>query len=104
MFHLAVMACLAAEPAICAERMLPAPDQLTETDCQKSAVERLSVWGRQHDNLRLGDWRCLTVDALPALSLTEIVPGVFVHNPPPAPLTPENGGDIANLGRSDWPR
>ena len=98
MFHLVVMACLSAEPAICAERLLPLPEPLTEAACTKTATARIAEWGGLHADLVTGDWRCRATADLPALSVREIAPGVYVHAPEAQPLSPSNGGDIANLG------
>lgn len=98
MFHLVVMACLASDPAICAERLLPTPEPLTEADCATTAPDRIEDWALLHDDLVLGDWQCRATDDLPAFTLKEIAPGVFVHAPNAEPMSPRNGGDIANLG------
>lgn len=98
MFHLVVTACLLADPALCAKRVLPAPEPLTEAACEEGAKARIAGWIALHPDLQAGDWTCLPTEALPALSLTEIAPGVLVHLGDPQPLSPDNGGDIANLG------
>lgn len=98
MFHLIVSACLLADPTLCAVRLLPTPEPLTETDCLAGAEARIATWSGLHPDLVTGDWRCRDTSALPALTLTEIAPGVFVHAGHSEPVSPENGGDIANLG------
>lgn len=98
MFHLVVMACLVADPSICAERLLPTPAPLTEADCSATAPSRIAEWGILHDDLDLGTWDCRATGDLPALPVHAIAPGVFVHAPEAEPLSAENGGDIANLG------
>jgi quinoprotein relay system zinc metallohydrolase 2 len=98
MFHLVVMACLASDPAICAERLLPTAEPQSEAACTDTAPARIAEWGGLHDDLALGDWRCRATADLPAFALQEIAPGVLVHAPRAEPLSPRNGGDIANLG------
>lgn len=98
MFHLVVMACLATDPAVCAERLLPAPLPLTEAACAATAPTRIAEWGSQHPDLATGAWQCRATGALPALPLRQIAPGVHVHVPMAEPLSQANGGDIANLG------
>jgi quinoprotein relay system zinc metallohydrolase 2 len=97
-FHLVVMACLATDPVVCADRLLPAPQPLTEADCAATATARLAGWAERHPDLVLGDWHCRGAADLPAFVLREIAPGVHVHSPEARPMSAENGGDIANLG------
>ncbi|MGL4311687.1 MAG: quinoprotein relay system zinc metallohydrolase 2 [Paracoccaceae bacterium] len=98
MFHLLVTACLASDPNICAERLLPAPDPLDLAACESGAVARLNEWGKTHGDLIPGHWRCVPVEELPVVPVREIAPGILLHNPLPAPISPANGGNIANLG------
>ena len=98
MFHLVVTACLAADPTVCADRLLPAPGPLAETACAEGADGRIAVWADRHPDLVTGNWRCLATGSLPHLDLTEIAPGVLAHAGQAQPLSPANQGDIANLG------
>lgn len=98
MFHLVVTACLAADPSICAERLLPTPGTLTEAACIAGAEARIAAWIALHPDLAPGDWRCRPTGDLPYLDLTEIAPKVLVHPGQSEPVSVENGGDIANLG------
>lgn len=98
MFHLVVMACLAADPTLCAARVLPAPAPLDEAACRAGGPARVTAWGEAHDDLVLGGWECRPTAALPALAVTEIAPGVHVHAARADVLTLANRGDIANLG------
>jgi quinoprotein relay system zinc metallohydrolase 2 len=98
MFHLVVMTCLATEPTLCAERLLPTPEALTEAACTTTGPARVADWGALHTDLVTHDWRCRKTADLPTLPVTEIAPGVLVHSPKAEPLSPQNGGDIANLG------
>ncbi len=98
MFHLIVSACLALDPSICADRLLPSPLPLTEADCTTRAIGRIADWGALHPDLVTGDWSCRPTKGLPALPVEEIAPGVYVHAPRAEPLSTLNGGDIANLG------
>ncbi|MDZ4134868.1 MAG: quinoprotein relay system zinc metallohydrolase 2, partial [Paracoccaceae bacterium] len=98
MFHLALMTCLATDPAVCAERVLPAPEALSETLCQTTAADHAALWITAHPDLRAGVWRCLATEDLPALPFAEIAPGVYAHQGRAEPISPLNRGDIANLG------
>ena len=98
MFHLVVTACLSADPMVCAERLLVTPEAQDEAECRAGAEERVAAWMGRHEDLVPRGWFCRTTADLPALSVQEIAPGVYVHAGDPGPLTPANGGDIANLG------
>ncbi len=98
MFHLVVMACLADDTAICASRVLPAPEPLTEAACNETGASRVTDWTGLHPGLVTSDWQCRQTSDLPALAVKAIAPGVYVHAPEAHPISPENGGDIANLG------
>lgn len=88
MIGLVATLCLAAAPEICADRLLPG-------DC---APERAAAWATAHPGLELRASRCAAVGDVPALAVSEVAPGVFVHEGAVALASPENGGDIANLG------
>lgn len=98
MFHLVVTACLAADPSLCADRLLPTPGPLTEAACLAGAEARIAAWIALHPDLTPGDWRCRPTGDLPYLDLIEIAPKVLVHAGQSEPVSIENGGDIANLG------
>ncbi|MFT3973534.1 MAG: quinoprotein relay system zinc metallohydrolase 2 [Amaricoccus sp.] len=72
----------------CSDRLLPG-------DC---AAERAGAWVAAHPGLSLAGSRCVTAAEVPALAVAEVAPGVFVHTGAVALASPENGGDIANLG------
>jgi quinoprotein relay system zinc metallohydrolase 2 len=80
--------CLAAAPEVCAERLLPG-------DC---APERARMWAAEHPGLELRASRCAAAGEVPALAVREVAAGVFVHEGAVALASPENRGDIANLG------
>lgn len=94
MFHLLLTACLAADPTACAERLLPAPMPEDRAACEAAAPTRIAAFTARHD-LRPQGWVCR--DTTRTLSFDQIAPGVFVHTGVIAPLSPENGGEIANL-------
>ncbi|WP_145104270.1 quinoprotein relay system zinc metallohydrolase 2 [Cereibacter sediminicola] len=98
MFHLLLHACLAAEPAICAERLLPAPAPLTEEECRSTAAERAASWLLRHPELTPGPSRCAPTSDLPQLALKEVAPGVLVHEGQDGLPDTANRGEIANLG------
>ncbi|WP_103255488.1 quinoprotein relay system zinc metallohydrolase 2 [Tabrizicola aquatica] len=98
MYHLVVTACLVTAPTVCADRLLPTPEPLAETDCTNGASARIAAWADLHPDLVIGSWTCRPTGNLPALDLAEIAPGVLAHAGQAQPLSAANGGDIANLG------
>lgn len=98
MYVLILTACLAAAPDTCAPRLLPAgrgPDAAT---CKAGAGALAASWLKTHPALTGQGWRCAPLSEAPALTLTEVAPGVHVHRGADAGFTPENRGRIANLG------
>ncbi|MFD1881646.1 MBL fold metallo-hydrolase [Paracoccus pacificus] len=97
MFHLLVTACLASDPAVCADRLLPAADAPTRAECEARADAALGDWPARQ-GLTANRPRCVETGALPALRLDEIAPGVLVHQGTVAMASSENRGRIANIG------
>lgn len=88
MIGLLASLCLAAAPGICAERLLPG-------DCDP---DRAAAWTAAHPGLTLRGSRCAEAGDVPALTVEQVAPGVFVHTGEVALASPGNRGDIANLG------
>lgn len=88
MIGLVATLCLSAAPDVCADRLLPG-------DC---ASTRMEAWLSGRPGLDLAGHRCADSGEVPALSVREIAPGVFVHEGEVALADAANGGDIANLG------
>lgn len=98
MFHLIVTACLAAAPSDCAGLLLPAGDRDSEVACMGAADGIAEGWFAARPEL-VGQGRdCVATVDLPALSLAEIAPGVFVHEGEPVQMEDSADGRIANLG------
>lgn len=98
MHVLILTACLAADPQACADRLLPAAESPDAAGCAAQADRIARDWLAGHPGLTGQGWRCEAVNAAPALDLAEVAPGVHVHRGADAPLSPENRGEIANLG------
>lgn len=98
MFHLLVMACTEAQ--LCAERWLPAFDSPAEATC---AAADAGPWLAAHAMTTTGQ-RCVPTEALPAMSLDPVAPGVWVHRGADGTATPANAGRIANIGVVIGPR
>lgn len=100
MFELVVLACLGGSPtALCAERLLPSPRPLTRQSCEDTASERIALWAEVQPDLTIRDPRCLSLsEAGEPLSLTEIAPGIHVHEGGIGVPNSRNEGDLANLG------
>ncbi|RDW12402.1 quinoprotein relay system zinc metallohydrolase 2 [Paracoccus thiocyanatus] len=98
MFHLVLAACLAAQPATCQSRLLPAGDAPTRQDCELRAGPVASDWLARHPDLTgSGPVRCVETGELPALTAQEVAPGIHVHQGAMAQVSTQNGGRIANL-------
>ncbi len=97
MYHLILNLCLAADPSICAARVLPAGEAATEAACRETGAARAADWAADHADLRAGAWDCVATDTQPALDMTEIAPGVFTRVGAPGQSSAENRGEIANL-------
>ncbi|MFC0340929.1 quinoprotein relay system zinc metallohydrolase 2 [Paracoccus niistensis] len=98
MHVLILTACLAADPSLCADRLLPAVQSPDAAACEARAAQAAAAWLVAHTDLSGRDWRCAPLSDAPALDLTEVAPGVHVHRGAEAPLSPGNRGWIANLG------
>lgn len=88
MIELLMDLCLAARPDACARHLLPGP-------CVEA---RARDWVAARPELTLRGWSCGDPADLPALGVTEVAPGVFVHPGRQELASPENAGDEANLG------
>lgn len=88
MIGLLVTLCLAGDPGVCADRLLPG-------DCDPG---RVAAWVAAHPGLVAGGARCAGPGEAPALAVSEVAPGVFVHQGAVELASPGNRGDIANLG------
>lgn len=97
MFHLLLVACLAEDPAICAQRLLPAGDAPTRQDCQRRAGPIAQDWVARHSGLTGGATSCVATEALPTLAVSELADDVYVHQGVMAQISPQNQGRIANL-------
>lgn len=99
MFHLVLAACLATQPGTCDSRLLPAGEAASRGDCEVRAEAVARDWLTRHPDLRAGEGgaRCVETAELPALTMQEVAPGVFVHQGAMDQLSPQNRGRIANL-------
>ncbi len=102
MFELLVTLCLQADPAICAERLLPRPDPVSAAVCQEQGEVRAQAWLADYPDLSLMAWRCEAREDWLAgqedFAINEVAPGLFVHQGRHEPFTADNAGDIANIG------
>jgi quinoprotein relay system zinc metallohydrolase 2 len=88
MIELLMDLCLAAAPEQCARHPLPGP----------CVEQRAADWVAARPDLTLRGWSCGDPADLPALAVTEVAPGVFVHPGLQELAAPSNAGDEANLG------
>ncbi len=93
MFELLLSACLAADPGECRTERIPAG--AVRAACAPVSAAAIAAlppgWQAQA-------WPCVAAGETPAVALTEIAPGVWVHKAAHAETGPGNGGDIANVG------
>lgn len=88
MFEAVAALCLAlSEPAVCRDQLLPGYEAATLEECETALAARPP---------EINGARCVAVG--PALSVTEIAPGVFVHVGDVAEPDTVNLGDVTNLG------
>lgn len=98
MHVLILTACLAANPSVCALRLLPAAEAPDAAGCEARAEQTAAAWLAAHPDLTGRGWRCAPGTEPEALDLTEVAPGVHVHRGADAQLSADNRGWIANLG------
>lgn len=98
MYHLILTACLAASSGDCAPILLPVGDARDQGGCQAGAVRISQAWLEERPALTGNGTECVVTDQLPALSLREVAPGVFVHEGDPVQMEESADGHIANLG------
>jgi quinoprotein relay system zinc metallohydrolase 2 len=100
MFEIVLTACLA-NSEICAERLIPA-DFVEHHACEDAAPNLIATFAKEHEGLDVMISECIARDDLiirvPPLKITEVAPGVFVHQAPHGTPSPQNAGDLANLG------
>ncbi|MDS9466978.1 quinoprotein relay system zinc metallohydrolase 2 [Paracoccus sp. MBLB3053] len=97
MFHLVLAACLANDPEICSQRLLPAADAPTKEDCHNRAEPIARDWLARHPELKGSMANCVETASLPAFDVQEIADGVYFRQGEIAQMTRENQGRIANL-------
>ncbi len=92
MFEVLLAVCLAGAPDVCETQRLPGGE--TDAACRAASRELAAAadpkWVVQSHP-------CAPVGTTPEFSISEIAPGVFVHQGRHAEPAPANGGDIANL-------
>ena len=97
MIELVLTVCLAGDPAVCATRMLPQMAVVRQAECEATADARIEVWQKQHPDLTIAKQACETPDVTP-LPVTEIANGIWMHKGLHEIPTPQNAGDLANIG------
>ncbi|ARE82954.1 hydroxyacylglutathione hydrolase [Roseovarius mucosus] len=93
MFEIVLSLCLLANPETCETRLLP----VGAADCAQAlarAEEIAPDWG---DALIAGPFDCVERPNS-GMAFAQIAPGVFVHLGQVADVTPDNLGDVANIG------
>lgn len=98
MYQVILNACLAVSTAVCAPVLLPAGEAARLEDCRNGAGRIARDWLERHPDLIAGPPDCQPVEALPALPLREIAPGIHLFQGQPVQLEDSPDGHIANLG------
>lgn len=97
MIELVLTVCLAHGATVCADRLLPDPAPVTLAECEARAAARVEHWQAEYPEQIVSGWACTDPDIAP-LSITEVAPGLWVHKGLHEVPTPENAGDLANIG------
>lgn len=99
MFEIIIGVCLGTA-SICAERLLPVSIE-TQDACEQAAPGLARSWAEAR-SMTLQDARCVgrsdLATAVPSFETKEIAPGVFVHKGQHGIPSPDNEGDLTNLG------
>ena len=93
MFEVLLSICLAADPSSCREERL---DGGATYDACIAAAE--TAIGALPEGDVAQEWPCVAKGADPAFRVTEVAPGVFVHQGQHQEANPQNKGDLANIG------
>ncbi|MEM6974415.1 MAG: quinoprotein relay system zinc metallohydrolase 2 [Pseudomonadota bacterium] len=93
MFEVLLTVCLLADPAAC--RTERHDGGATREACAVEAGRLAAAVGADQQAER---WPCVATGTTPSIALTEIAPGVFVHQGHHAEFDPHNLGDVANIG------
>jgi len=91
MFEVLVTLCLAAEPTVCRDALLPGGEAATLDACEAGLAEAV---------MPEGAWEAgapFCAEAGAALLFAEVAPGIYVHEGAIAEPDAENRGDVANI-------
>ncbi|MEO0820425.1 MAG: quinoprotein relay system zinc metallohydrolase 2 [Pseudomonadota bacterium] len=95
MFEILLSLCLAANPGACRTERRPGGETRSAcTAAASRAAAEAAAAGRETPQ----SWPCVPAGQTPRLALTEIAPGILVHNGAQAESNAANRGGIANLG------
>lgn len=93
MFEILLTACMISEPDVCRSERLPGGETLAACD---RALATTTFERRAGE--RFVSWPCVPAGATTVFGVSHVAPGVFVHKGAHAEASPENGGDLANIG------
>ncbi len=96
MFEAIIAACLMSDPDVCRDQLIPGYEAVDEASCTAALQENKPIVQRVEGLQYNGDVECRP--AGPALTMEEVVPGVFVHMGAVEEPNPDNLGDVSNLG------
>ena len=93
MFEIVLSLCMVASPETCETRLLP----VSAVDCTQAVARAEEIapdWG---DALLAGPFDCVE-RPISGMAFEEAAPGVYVHRGHVQDVTPDNLGDVANIG------
>ena len=93
MFEILLSLCLVGQPDQCRTERHPGAETLKA--CSRAALDLVATMPPE---AKPQSWPCVPAGTTPRFTLTEIAPGIFVHKGQHAVASPENRGDLANLG------
>ena len=96
MFEAVITLCLALEGAPCRDQLIPGYEAPTQAACAARLAATPPLVDADEGLIVRADPFCTAVG--PALDVTEVAPGVFVHTGAVAEPDADNRGDVANLG------
>ncbi|MEJ8475638.1 quinoprotein relay system zinc metallohydrolase 2 [Roseibium algae] len=97
MFEIVVGLCLLSNPDVCRAHLVPGPVFEARVTCEQVLLATGEAFGAKFEGvLAVGEPKCQPLGA--GLLLTKVSDGVYVHKGAVDEPSPENHGDVANLG------
>lgn len=104
MFELLITLCISGDPAMCSEKRVPFMQPMNMMRCMRHGLNHAQIYADARPDMELKRWRCVEEESAAVedserdFSVKEVADGVFVHRGFVDTPTPENQGDLANIG------